>query len=112
MLSTGKVNLKILLTDLEIVRYNNSMVLMYINTQLPLCFMQLLTVVVYAFIFQAILVAASIIAQGLFLRDYTTIATGYVTLTSMCFVFMSLLEIYRLLHDPLGEDAADFPKAR
>mmetsp|Transcript_11121 Transcript_11121/g.18172 ORF Transcript_11121/g.18172 Transcript_11121/m.18172 type:complete len:401 (+) Transcript_11121:119-1321(+) len=110
--SAGKVNLKILITDLEIIRYNSSMVLMYIETQLPLCFLQLLTVVVYAFIFQAIAVGASVIAEGFLLEDYTKIASGYVTLTAMCFVFTSLLEIFRVVHNPLGDFPADFPKNR
>ena len=104
--------MKILLTDLEIIRHNNSMVLMYIHSQLPFCFLQLLTVVVYFFTIQAIIVAASIIAHGIKFQDYTAMATGYITLAAMTFVFMSLIEIYQLLHNPLGDDAADYPISR
>ena len=94
------------------MRQNSSTVLMHLQTQLPICFLQLLTIVVYSFIFQAIVVSASVIALGIKTENESMTATGYLTLVSMCFVFMSLLEIYRQVHDPLGDQASDFPKAR
>jgi hypothetical protein len=67
---------------------------------------------VYTFIVQATLVAAGTIGDGLLKRSPSIIFSAYFTLSLLCFVFIGLITIYRLLNDPLGEDAADFPKRR
>ena len=106
----GAVNLEVLMTDLETVRANNSMVIVYIHTQLPYAFVQVVAVVVYVFVFQAVFVSAGIIAMGVRTRSHSLVFSGYFTLLLMTFVFVGLMNIYRLLNDPLGEDAADYPK--
>jgi hypothetical protein len=68
-------------------------------------------VVVYVFVFQAVFVSAGIIGNGIHTKSSSLVFSGYFTLILMTFVFVGLMNIYRLLNDPLGEDAADYPKA-
>mmetsp|Transcript_704 Transcript_704/g.1157 ORF Transcript_704/g.1157 Transcript_704/m.1157 type:complete len:439 (-) Transcript_704:140-1456(-) len=110
MLGEGAVTMKTLIDDVENIRSNSSMVLVYIRTQLPYAFVQVVAVVVYAFIIQAIFVSAGVIGLGLKLGQTREVFWGYMTLVLMCFVFIGLLTIYRLLSNPLGSNAADFPK--
>lgn len=112
MLGEGAVNMKLLLQDLEIIRANNSMVTVYIKSQLPYCLVQVVAIVVYTFMFQATVVAAGTIGEGIKNGSGKDVFSAYLTLTLMTFVFMGLISIYRLLNDPLGNDAADFPKRR
>mmetsp|Transcript_18549 Transcript_18549/g.30912 ORF Transcript_18549/g.30912 Transcript_18549/m.30912 type:complete len:447 (+) Transcript_18549:220-1560(+) len=112
MLGEGGVNMKLLLQDLEIIRANNSMVVVYIKSQLPYSLVQVVAVVVYTFVVQATLVAAGTIGDGLRVNSSTLVFSAYFTLSILCFVFIGLITIYRLLTDPLGNDAADFPKKR
>jgi hypothetical protein len=112
MLGEGGVNMKLLLQDLEIIRGNNSMVVVYIKSQLPYSLVQVVAVVVYTFIIQATLVAAGTIGEGLKRKDANIVFSAYFTLALLCFVFIGLITIYRLLNDPLGSDAADYPKKR
>lgn len=112
MLGEGAVNMKLLLQDLETIRANNSMVTVYIKTQLPYAFVQVVAVVVYALLIQATLVTAGYVGLGLAQSDGSLIFNGYFTLILLCFVFQGLMSTYRLLSDPLGDDAADFPTKR
>jgi hypothetical protein len=112
MSGEGAVNMKLLLQDLELVRANNSMVIVYIKSQLPYSLVQVVAVVVHAFIVQVTLVAAGTIGDGLKREDANVVFSAYFTLTLLCFVFIGLITIYRLLNDPLGDDAADYPKKR
>ena len=109
MLGEGAVNLEVLMLDLELIRANNSMVVVYIHTQLPYSFVQVVAVVVYVFVFQAVMVTAGIIGLGIRTKDSSLVFSGYFTLLLMTFVFVGLMNLYRLLADPLGEDAADYP---
>ena len=112
LLGEGAINMKLLMQDLELIRANNSMVIVYIKSQLPYALVQVVAVVVYTFIFQATVVAAGTIGDALKKGNANAVFSGYFTLTIMCFVFIGLISIYRLLNDPLGNDAADYPKRR
>jgi len=110
MLGEGAVNLEVLMLDLELIRANNSMVIVYIHTQLPYAFVQVVAVVVYVFVFQAVFVSAGVIGMGIRTKSSSLVFSGYFTLVLMTFVFIGLMNIYRLLNDPLGDDPADYPK--
>ena len=82
---------------------------MYVQSQLPYAFVQLVAIVVYVFALQACVVAAGIIANAKKNQNTSQMVSGYLTLVLMIFVFLSIVSIYNLLSDPTGDDAADFP---
>lgn len=106
---SGQSNLLALLTAVGNARSNCIAVGVYVDTQLPYPFVQLVAFVVHACNIQVIFVAAGTIGSGFETMDYGLVFTGYLTLILFVGVMRSLLLLYNVLCNPLGDDAADFP---
>ena len=105
----GHSNLSALLTAVGNARGNCIAVGVYIDTQLPYPFVQLVAFVVYACIIQVMFVSGGTIGQGFQKQDNSLVFTGYLTTILFIMVMRSLLLLYNILCNPLGDDAADFP---
>lgn len=105
----GHSNLSALLTAVGNSRANCIAVMTYVDTQLPYPFVQLVAFVVNACLIQVVFVSGGTIGQGRHINDYSLVFTGYLTTILFIAVMRSLLLLYNILCNPLGDDAADFP---
>lgn len=107
-------NLEQLVDLVSAIRQNASFIIVYITTQLPYPFIQIVSAVVYAFLAQLVFVCASYISTGIHQqRDHndnnTFAGHGYLTVILYSFVLLGMLKLFQHLSNPLGSSAADFP---
>jgi len=107
-------NLKQLLDHVSTLRANASLATVYITTQLPYPFVQIVVSVVYAFLIQLIFVCSSFISTGIYQervqkQTATLVGHGYLTIILYSFVLLGMLSLFRQLSNPLGRDASDLP---
>ena len=83
---------------------------MTVNVQVAYPFVQLVSMVVFAFLAQLIVVCSSFISVGF--ADPTKkgdMIIGYLTVSLYSLVLLGLLRLFETLSNPLGDDTADFP---
>lgn len=110
--SIAAMNLASLLQDLSNVRSNLSTIGLYVGTQLPFPFVQMIMSICYAFLIQLIYVCSAYISAGMADPSgagQANLATGYLTINLYGFVLIGLMNLFSILSDPMGDDAADFP---
>jgi len=107
------MNLKQLLDLDSVIRQNASFIVVYITTQLPYPFVQIVSAVVYAFMIQLLFVCSSYISTGIQQQRKGVRTThaghGYLTIILYSFVLIGILKLFQYLSNPLGTSASDFP---
>lgn len=83
---------------------------MTVNVQVAYPFVQLVSMVVFAFLAQLIVVCAAFVAVGFAdpIKKGDMII-GYLTVSLYSLVLLGLLRLFETLSNPLGDDTADFP---
>eukprot|EP01042_Synura_sphagnicola_P000903 gene903-1009_t len=76
---------------------------------MPFGFVEIVGIVVYAFMIQLIYVSASFISVGLATKSNDNIYTGYFTLALYTYVMLGILSLFLTLENPLGYQPGDFP---
>ena len=107
----GYSNLQSLLRVVGLCRASCIAVGVYVDTQLPYPLVQLVSCVIFLFICQLILVCAGNIGLAHETHKPGNSVSFYYTLVLLCALFRSLLSVYDVLYNPLGDDAADFPSS-
>lgn len=102
-------NLGSFMDDLRVIRAQGIDIGMYINTQLPFPFIQIVSAVVYGLLIQLVYVSASFISEGVKNKDNSLFTTGYLTILLYSFVHLGLLKLFVVLENPLGYDPVDLP---
>eukprot|EP01041_Mallomonas_annulata_P003269 gene3269-6472_t len=97
------------MVDLTFIRGNGADVGMYLDCQLPYAFVEVVSIVVYAFIVQLVLVSSSYISSGLSQNKPSEMVTGYFTIILYTYVMLGLLNLFVKLENPLGLYANDLP---
>jgi hypothetical protein len=83
---------------------------MTVNVQVAYPFVQMVAMVVFAFLIQLIVVCAAFIAGGLVDQSNKgDLVIGYLTVSLYSIVLLGLLRLFEVLSNPLGDDFADFP---
>lgn len=83
---------------------------MTVNVQVAYPFVQMVAIIVFAFLIQLIVVCAAFIAGGLVDQSKKgDLVIGYLTVSLYSIVLLGLLRLFEVLSNPLGDDIADFP---
>jgi hypothetical protein len=91
----------LLQTQMTELRNNCGDAMLYIQTQLPYAAIQIISVVVFAFLTQLIVVSGGLIGTGLRNNALEAIFMGYFTLALVTFIYLGLLN----LHSEVGDVA-------
>eukprot|EP01041_Mallomonas_annulata_P012797 gene12797-26979_t len=97
------------MVDLTYIRGNGADVGMYLDCQIPYAFVEVVSIVVYAFTVQLVLVCSSYISHGLYANTPSDMVTGYMTIIMYTYVMLGLINLFIKLENPLGLYVNDFP---
>ena len=100
----------ILVKSITDLRYHIRSVMVFIEVQLPLPFIQIVSAVVWAFMVQLILMCSSYVAFGRQHRDGPSVTTGYITIVLYSFALLGLLRLFHVLSNPMDSThKSNFP---
>lgn len=81
----------------------------FLKTQIPYMYLHLLAFTTKVHLCFVVLYSAGIIQQGITGELWTRIMLGYTVIITNNVIYEGLLRIHEMLHNPLGDDHADFP---
>ena len=100
----------ILVKSITDLRYNIRSVMVFVDVQLPLPFIQIVSAVVWAFMVQLVMMCASYVAYGWQYRDGPSVTTGYITIVLYSFALLGLLRLFHVLSNPMeATHKSNFP---
>ena len=116
MLFTGDTGISglreadILVKSITDLRHHLRSVMVFVDVQLPLPFIQIVSAVVWAFMIQLVLMCSSYVAFGWQNHDGPSVTTGYITIVLYSFALLGLLRLFHVLSNPMDSThKSNFP---